>query len=282
MKTLLLQFDLASIQQQLQDLPFLAEMLGEALLFIGRLLGALFLLLLGRWIAKWIAKGSKKLLQKLGIDSLADRLVSIDLFAKLPTISPSAIFAKLIYYLIFFIFFWISADILGVEALSDMISRFFDYLPTLFSALVVFLAGVFLADFLKKLVRTACESLRIPAAGLISNFVFYFLFINIVMITLSQAGIQTKAIEENISIILAGIVAAFAIGYGFASRPVLSNVLAAYYSRNRVKVGDRISIGDAQGEIIRMDNISLTLEAEGRRIVVPVSKLLTETYELLD
>lgn len=264
-----------------ERLPFINDLLSDGLSFLGKLLGALLLILFGRWIARALGKGMAKLLAKIGIDKLAERLGDIDLFrsSKLKMV-PSQVFGKALYYLIFFIFIWVATDVLRIQALSEMISKLFDYLPVLFSALVVFIAGVFLADFLKKIVKTATQSLNIPAGNLIANFVFYFLFINVAVITLAQAGIETDSIEDNISIILAGFVAAFAIGYGFASRPILSNMLAAYYNRNRIKLGDRIEIDGFEGEVIRMDNTSLTLQNGDRRMVFPLSKLLTEPYEL--
>jgi hypothetical protein len=168
---------------------------------------------------------------------------------------------------------------LRIQALSDLIARGFDYLPVLTSALVVFIAGVILADFLKRLVLTATKSLNIPAANMIANLVFYFLFINVAVISLAQAGIQTESIQDNISIILAGIVAAFAIGYGYASRPLLGNLLAAYYNRSRVNIGDHITIEGVEGEIVKMDNTSFTIDAGDKLVVFPLNKLMTERYE---
>ncbi len=250
-------------------------------MFLARLLGALLVILFGRLIASGMGKGLTKLFKKIGVDKLADRLGQIDLFRKSPIkVTPSDVIGKAIYYIIFFIFIWIATDMLRIAALSDMISKVFDYLPVLTSALIVFIAGVFLADFLKKIVLTATKSLNIPAANLIANLVFYFLFINVAMITLAQAGIQTESIEDNISIILAGVVAAFAIGYGYASRPVLSNMLAAYYNRNRINLGDQITIGGIEGKVVKMDNTTFTLETSDKLVVFPLNKLITERYEL--
>ena len=263
-----------------EQLPFVNQFVSDGLAFLGRLLGALLILLIGRVIGKLVGKGFTKLLQKIGVDKLADRLGDIDIFRKSKwKIQPSVVIGKIFYYIIFFIFLWIATDMLRIQALSDLIARGFDYLPVLTSALVVFIAGVILADFLKRLVLTATKSLNIPAANMIANLVFYFLFINVAVISLAQAGIQTESIQDNISIILAGIVAAFAIGYGYASRPLLGNLLAAYYNRNRVNIGDHITIEGVEGEIVKMDNTSFTIDAGDKLVVFPLNKLMTERYE---
>ena len=272
------QSSLANLQERL---PFINDLLTNGLFFVARLLGALLVVFIGRLIAKSMGRALTKLFKKIGVDTLADRLGQIDLFQKSRIkITPSEAIGKALYYIIFFIFVWVATDMLRIEALSDMISKIFDYLPVLTSALVVFIAGIFLADFLKNIVLTATKSLNIPAANLIANLVFYFLFINVAKITLAQAGIRTESIEDNISIILAGVVAAFAIGYGYASRPVLSNMLAAYYNRNRIQVGDQITIEGVEGKVVKLNNTSITLETDDKLVVFPLNKLITERYEL--
>jgi small-conductance mechanosensitive channel len=250
--------------------------------FIVKLIGALLFFLIGRWFAKILAKGTKRIMRKLGVDKLADQLRSIDMIGKSKMeIIPSEIFAKIIYYIILFVIIWIAADIVQIEALSSMIERLFEYLPILFSALIVFVAGLFLADFLKKIIITTSKSLNLQVGPMIGNFVFYFLLINVAMIALAQAGIQTDAIKDNISIILAGIVGAFALGYGFASRSLLSSMLSAYYNKKKVAKGDIISIDNVSGTVEEVDNTSITvIGQDNSKLVIPMNKLLTETYKI--
>lgn len=263
--------------------PYLA-VFGQAMReFVPKLTGALFLLLLGWLIGKGLAKLVRKLLERMGVDKLAERLNRIELLSKSPIkVKPSAVTAKFLYYIVFFIFFMAAMDVLKITAVSELISGIFSYLPKLISALLVFIIGILLADFLKNIVQTACVSLNIPAAALIGNFVFYFLFINVVMIALSQAGIATSFIEENLSILLIGIVAAFSIGYGYASRPLVSNILAAHYHRKRVKVGAMIEIDGVRGEIVEMDSSCLIIAAPEGRVIIPLNKLSTDKYTLFD
>ena len=271
---------LAFIEQIKEASPEIWTFIVSAGSFLGRILAALLLFLIGRWIARVVAKGTKKVMARLGVDRLADKLRAIDMLGKSNMkIVPSEIFSKLIYYLLLFIIVWVAADVVQIEALSEMISKFFDYLPTLFSAMIVFVAGLFLADFLKKMIQTAAKSLNLEVGGLIANFVFYFLFINIVIISLSQAGIETDAIKDNISIILAGIVAAFAIG--FASRALLSSMLSSYYNKRKINKGDQMAIDGVAGVITEIDNTSFTIRTDkNSTIVIPLSKLLDQKYEI--
>ncbi|MEM6379460.1 MAG: mechanosensitive ion channel domain-containing protein, partial [Bacteroidota bacterium] len=246
------------------------------------LIGAFIFFLIGRWFARAISKGTKKLMTKLKVDNLAARLRSIDMLGRSRfEIVPSEVFAKIIYYFILFIVIWIAVDIVEIAALSLMLERLFEYLPTLFSALIVFVAGLFLADFLKKIITTTTKSLNLQVGPIIGNFVFYFLLINVAIISLAQAGIETDAIKDNISIILGGIVGAFAIGYGFASRSLLSSMLSSYYNKKKISKGDIISIDEVSGTVEEVDNMSITvIGKDDTKTIVPMNKLLTETYKV--
>jgi preprotein translocase subunit YajC len=277
MQTLLLQN--STFLEQMQQT--LAEQSGVFIATIPRVIGAIALVIIGRWISKFFARVTKKLLEKVGVDRLAAKLNEIDLFSKSNIeVVPSKVVSKIVYYLLFFIVILIATDVLRMQAVSDMMNNVLAYIPSLISAVLVFFVGILLADFLKRIVQTTCESLGIPAASLIANVVFYFLFLNVAMITLSQARVQTSFIEENLSIILGGVVLAFAIGYGFASRPVLANLLAAYYNKGKVAIGDVIVIEGVEGQVVAMDNSTFTIKTGEALTIVPLHKLSTEKYQI--
>jgi len=169
-----------------------------------------------------------------------------------------------------------------MEAVTILMGNLLNYIPQLLSALLVFVVGVFVADFLKKIVLTTCQSLGIPAAGVISNIVFYFIFLNVVMITLAQAGIDTEFIQDNLSIILAGVVLAFALGYGFASRQLVANFLSSLYNKEKIHIGDVIGIDGVKGRVIQIESDSFTLLAEDKKIIIPLSKLTSEKIEIFE
>jgi hypothetical protein len=277
METLLLQN--STFLEQMQQT--LAEQSGVFIATLPRVIGAIALVIIGRWISKFFARLTRKLLEKVGVDRLAEKLNEIDLISKSNIeLVPSKVVSKIVYYLLFFIVILIATDVLRMQAVSDMMNNVLAYIPSLISAVLVFFVGILLADFLKRIIQTTCESLGIPAASLIANVVFYFLFLNVAMITLSQARVQTSFIEENLSIILGGVVLAFAIGYGFASRPVLANLLAAYYNKGKVAIGDEIAIEGVEGQVVAMDNSTFTIKTGGAMTIIPLHKLSTEKYQI--
>ena len=160
--------------------------------------------------------------------------------------------------------------------MSDLIN----YIPSLLSAVVFFIIGLLVADFVRGIVLTTCQSLSIPSAKVISSVVFYFLFLTVTMSALDQAKISTDLINSSFMIIIAGIVASFALGYGLASKDMMSNFLASFYVKNKFEAGDRITIDGIQGQIETMDNKSFVLKTSDSKIVFPLNKLAQDKVEI--
>ncbi|MCB0588936.1 MAG: mechanosensitive ion channel [Phaeodactylibacter sp.] len=250
---------------------------------IPNLLGALAVFIIGLIVSKVAARFVRRILVTIGADKLAERLNEIEIVYKSNIqLVPSTLLSKVVYYFLLFIFVVAATDILNMPVISQLMGEILNYIPVLISAMAVFVVGLLVSDFLKNVVKTTCESLGIPAAGMISSVVFYFLFLNVAMIALSQARIDTEFIQDNLSIILAGVVLAFAIGYGLASRNIVANFLASFYNKGKVGIGDTIGVEGIKGKVIQMDNSSIVLQVEGREVLVPLSKLASETVEIFE
>jgi len=247
------------------------------------IVGAIAVFLIGWLVAKTIARVIKKVLSKIGIDKLAERLNEIEIVYKSNIkIVPSILLSKIVYYMLMLIVIMAATDVLKMQAVSKLVNDIINYIPSLLTAMMVLAIGILVADTVKNAVQTACTSLAIPAGKVISSVVFYFLFINVLMMALSQAQLETGFIESNISIILAGVVGAFAIGYGFASRNIVASLLTSFYNKERVKIGDYIRIAGVEGRVTGIDSTSMTLlTPAGGEVVVPLHKLSSEMFEIV-
>ncbi len=253
----------------------------QVLTALPALLKAATIFLIGYVLARVLYQVVRRLTTAAGLDRLADRLLRIDLLRKANLrLQPSRLLAATVYYFVLIIFTMSAVHVLGMDMLSKMMADLVSYLPNAIVAFLVLIGGIFLADFIKKLVLSACRSLGIASGKLIANAIFYFILLNIVLIALSQAQLQTDFMETNISILLAGIAGAFAIGYGMASRHIMSNILSSFYNRNQIRVGDEVSIDGKRGEVIQLNNVSITLRAEESEYTIPFSKLSSDGFEM--
>lgn len=260
----------------------LEKLLSDFLTVIPKLAGAITVLILGYMISKAVIKLLTVVLSKIGVDKLTEKLNEIDIVQENNIeLKLSTILGNVVFYMMMLITLMAATDVLGMPALSQLITDISNYIPNLVIAVIVLMFGLLAANLIKGIVLTACKSFGIPSASIIGNFVFYFVFLTAFITAMGQAKIDTSFIKNNLSIILGGGVAAFALGYGLASRDVMANFLGSMYSRKRFREGDVIRIGTITGRIASMDNTSVVLNAPDRQIIIPLSKLMQESVEVL-
>lgn len=260
----------------------LEKLLSDFLAVIPKLAGAITLVIVGYILSKAVIKVLSIILEKIGVDKITEKLNDIDIVQKSNVqVKLSAILGNVVFYLLMLFFLIGATDVLGMPAVSQLIADIINYIPNLVIAIVVLMFGLLVSNMIKDIVLAACKSFGIPSANVISSFVFYFVFLTAFVTAMAQAKIDTSFVKNNLSIILGGGVAAFALGYGLASRDVMANFLGSMYSRKRFREGDVIKLGDIVGRIAAMDNTSVVLNAPDRQIIIPLSKMMQESVEIL-
>ncbi len=267
------------------DFDILKTLFNEIVVFIPNILAALAILLISLIIIGIVSRFIRRVLQRMGADAFADKSINkIDILEDNNIrIVPSSLISKIIYYSLLLIGIVAATDALQMEAVSDLVRSAVDYVPNLITAIALLIVGLLIADFVRDVTAAAMQSLNVPAAKFLANFIFYFIMLSILMIALEQAKINTDFITANLSIILGGVVLAFAIGYGFASQSLMSSYIAYFYNRNKVNIGDAIRINNKEGIVTSMDSTTMTIVPfnSNNRIIIPLSQLSTETIEII-
>lgn len=259
-----------------------ASFLNAIVQMLPALIGALILLLLGWIVAKSISFVVLKLLRKVKFDQLAEKPPLAEYFeqAKLQT-EPSKIIQKVIYWSIYLLFIITAAETLGLKMVSAEISKLVAYLPRLFSALLIFGIGVYLITFVRDFIRAATASLGMSTGKFISGSVFSLLLMLLMLTTLKQAGIDTDILTTNLTLILGALFFSFAISYGFASRDILSNILAGFFNKQSFHLGQFIEVDGVKGKITEMNSIAIKLETEEGIVVIPSHILVSQKVKIM-
>lgn len=246
--------------------------------FAPRVIYCVVILVLGYFIARIISIVVKNILERVGFDKIGNRLNEISIVKQLKTeIKLSEIISKVLYYFVLIIFLPIATETLGVDAITNMVLSLVGFIPSIIAAAIMLQVGIMLADAVKGAVITLCRSFNIPSARLIGNLVFAFFVIITLISALGQIGINTELIESSFIMIIGGVVAAFSLGYGIASRDVLSNMISSFYSRNKYQEGQRIRIDEMEGIITKIDNMSVTIQNEDRYTIIPLQLFQSKT-----
>jgi Conserved TM helix/Mechanosensitive ion channel len=259
----------------------LTGLINQLVNFIPRLISAIVILVLGILVAKLARTVVKTVLAKVGVDRIGEKLNDIDLVRKMKTeIKISTILAQVLYFFVLLIFATAATEMLGVVALTDLVLGITNLIPKLIVAGLMLVVGILVADALKKFVIGLCESFNISGGRMLGTIVFSFFLVIILINALGQAGINTELLESSFNLIIGGIIFAFAVGYGIASRDVMANIVSSFYSKNKYKAGQTIQIDDVKGEIVAIDSTTLTLRTGLTTTVFPLQSLQTKKVEI--
>lgn len=262
-------------------LATLTKLINQFVEFVPRFIFAAFILLIGYLVAKGLAIVIKKVLEKIGFDKIGTKLNEISIVKQLQTeIKLSEVVSQVVYYFIFLGFITDAARTLGVGAITGLVEKLVNFVPQLIVAAIMLQIGVLISEAIKNAVVSVCKSFNVPSAKLIGNLAFTFFLIITIISALGQAGVNTELLESSFNLILGGIILAFAVGYGFASRDILANILSSFYAKNRYQEGQNIKIDDIKGVITHIDNTSITLQTERSSMVIPLQSLQSKNVEI--
>jgi Conserved TM helix len=254
-----------------------AKLLAQFSTFTSNLISAIVILFIGWLIAKSVSIIIKNILSRVGIDAIGEKIQNIDAIKKFNlTFKLSHVISVIVYVFIMLFLSVSAADTLGVPAISGMFLMLVNFIPKVIVASIMTLLGLFLSDLARNFVVALCQSFNVASGKLIGMGVFFFLLFITIILALGQAGINTTLLESSFNIIVGGMVLAFSIGYGMASKDILLNILSSFYSKNKFHEGQEIEIAGVKGKILKIDNTSLIIENQGQHTVFPLKVLQSE------
>ena len=247
--------------------------------FIPNLFGALVVVLLGFVVAKLLDALLSKLLAKLGLDRLMGGTGLTKILARVGIQVPiSTLIGKIVYWFVLLVFLVSAAQSLGLDRVSSALDLLTVYLPKVFGALLVLLAGVLLAQVLNGLVRGAAESVGFDYAGGLGRVTQGLVIIISISVAISQLEVKTDLLNHVIVIVLITVGLAIALAMGLGSREIAGQILAGIYVRELYQVGQEVRIGEVEGQIEEIGPVKTTLLTDEGELVSISNRILLEQH----
>lgn len=228
--------------------------------FIPNLFGALILVILGFVVAKLLDTLLSKLLAKIGLDRLMSGTGLTKLLARIGVKAQvSTLIGKIVYWFVLLIFLISAAESLGLERVSATLDVLALYVPKMFAAALVLLAGILLAQLLNSMVRGAAEGVRLEYAAGLGRIVQGMVIIISVSVAIGQLEIKAELLNYVVAIVLLSIGLACALALGLASKNIAGQIIAGIYVRELYELGQYIQVDDVQGRIEEIGTVKTIL-----------------------
>lgn len=204
--------------------------IGTTLAFLPNLLGAVLVALIGIIIGNWVRTILIGALQMIRFENLIKNtkfkafLVKAELTEKLEEVIGS-----IFKWLIVLTFFIAATNIVGLGAVSAVLSGVLTYIPNVLSAVIVLAIGVLLAGLVESLVKGALASVDLKTSRLMGKVASY----TVITIAVLAAFSELKIAESFINILFIGFVAMLTLGFGLAiglgAKDVVGEILSDWY-----------------------------------------------------
>ncbi|WP_061237608.1 mechanosensitive ion channel domain-containing protein [Ectopseudomonas composti] len=245
--------------------------------FIPNLFVALVLVLLGFVVAKLLDTLLSKLLGKVGLDRLMMGTGLTKLLARVGIhASVSTLIGKIVYWFVLLIFLVSAAESLGLQRVSATLDVLALYLPKVFGAALVLLAGVLLAQLVSSLVRGAAEGVGLEYAHGLGRVAQGLVIIISISVAIGQLEVKTDLLNNVIAIVLISVGLAVALALGLGSRDIASQILAGIYVRELYEVGQQVQVGDVEGQIEEIGTVKTTLLTDTGELVSVANRVMLE------
>jgi len=183
--------------------------------FLPNLLAMLVILIIGILVARVLRAILVRFLTAIKFDSWSDRMGvttlmrKSDLWAK-----PSLALGAILYWIMIIIALAMGMSALKIQAVDNLVSQFFMYLPRAFSAIMILLVGYMLTGFVSRAVLIAAVNSGYHYAKLLAEAIRLLLTVLVLAMVLEQLQVAPGIVLAAFSIIFGGIVLALAISFG--------------------------------------------------------------------
>ena len=217
---------LAAIEWNSLIVAPISEMLTKIVGYLPTLFGALIILTVGWLVAKTLRRIVCRGLETIHFDKLAEKAGITEILNKggLKT-SANNVLSSMVYWLVIIMVLVMVVNALGLPQASNVLESLFAYIPNVIAAMFVLVMGMFLANFVSGIIRTAAGNASLPRPEMLASVSRWAIIIFAGTISLRELGIATLLVTTTFNIILGGFCLALALAFGLGGRDAAAKYL---------------------------------------------------------
>jgi len=262
--------------------PGFTEQLLDVLPRVGMVLAAIVVGLIVAFIAR---RAARWLVRKTGLETLGERLgVSRVLYAIGARGSLAHLVGTVVFVAVILTTFAVVAEMLELPGLSDGVRAIAGYLPRLFAAAAIVIAGLYVADLVRRIVARARgdgEAASIDSPQLLPRGLHAAIATVAVVMALGQLGLETRLIDMLIVIVVATGGLSVGLAFALGAQHVVRNVFARHYLQSLCAPGDTVEIDGVTGIVQRFTATTMVVRSESGLRCVPCHHALSSVLRVV-
>lgn len=215
--------------------------------FLPTLLGATVVLVVGWVVSILLGRGTDALLERVGFDALISRgRVQDTLMEHGGQFDPSHIVGTIVYWAALITTFLLTANILGLTAVSDLLIRLVAFLPFVAIAVIALFVAVAFGQIAYDAIMALIGD-RVEGATAIASAAKWGIIAFGIFVALSQLQIAPVIVNGLFLALVGAIALAFAVSFGWGNIELAREITEKWYRRTSAEVSSK-KPGETEGK----------------------------------
>jgi hypothetical protein len=193
--------------------------------FLPRVLATLSIIVAGWVLALVLGWLTRKVLAWVRFDAIAERTGAAELLRKAELPPAHRLAGSVVFWVVFLGFLISGIDALGFRGVEGLMVDFVHFIPRLVVGLVVFVAGLLVANFVWRATLIAAVNAKLSSARLVAGAVRVLLIVLTATMALEQIGVARTVVLTAFAIAFGAIMLAGAIAFGIAGGAIARRIL---------------------------------------------------------
>ena len=194
--------------------------------FMPKLLVALLLLLIGVIIARVVGKLVNTVLSAVEKNKYTKKFFDA---IEIKMVSISDITSLFLRYAVVLIFVNAAVGVLGLAVLSDTFNAILAFVPKILAAVVVAGLALVASSVVQNIVSESANKAKIKSYKTLASVSRILVLVFGFPLAAAQLGLDLTIINNNITVVMAGVMLAFAIAFGLGGRDTAGKIVDNAY-----------------------------------------------------
>lgn len=200
--------------------------------FLPNLIGALIVLIIGLIVAAGLGALVEKIFEALRLDTFLEKIGLKPYFDRAGLkLRGSYFLGRLVYWFIVIAFLLAACSSLGLYALSSFLGSVLNYIPNVIAAVLIMLAAVVLANFVRRIVTASVLSAKLHAAHFLGTLTWWAIVVFGLLAALTQLQIAVAIIQSIVTGFIAMLALAGGLAFGLGGRDYAGHLIGKLRER---------------------------------------------------
>ncbi len=207
-------------------------------LFVPRLVAATIIFVVGLGVALIARRVIHRVLVGLRFDRLSQRSGFSEMLQRAGMPTAELLIAKIVFWIVWIGFIVSAVDTLQFGPFQGLVQEFFRFVPRFLIALLVFILGFLIGNFLWRATLLAAVNAGVPGARLISGALRLLVIAIGVVMALEELGLATGVVLTAFAITFGAPMLGAAIAFGLGGKDAAREVIERQFRANKERDSD--------------------------------------------